>query len=87
MSTPIRYDGGFQEAMKPVARDTRALTDEVEHFDEPTGDMKRAARRVCAAFATDAEEAAMFMKMCGVHPSQWKDPVPSGVSHPPSRIV
>lgn len=77
MSTPMRYDGGFQEAMKPVARDTRALTDEVEHFDEPTNEMKRAARRIVAANANDPDECVTFLKMCGLHPTQWKDPQPT----------
>lgn len=57
-----------------MARDTRALTDEVEWFDEPTDDMKRAARKIIAGRSDNADEAAEFMRMCGVHPSQWKDP-------------
>lgn len=83
MTTPMKY--GYREWMSQMARDTRALTDEVEHFDEPTNDMKRAARRVVAANAADAKECALFLDMCGLHPSQWNDAAP--VASPPRRLV
>jgi hypothetical protein len=53
-----------------MARDTKALMDEVEYFDEPTLEMKRAAQRTICAYATDAAEAALFLDMCGVDPIQ-----------------
>lgn len=72
-----------------MPRDTRALTDEVEYFDEPADDMKRAARLTICSFAENVDEAHEFMKMCGLHPSQWQDPAlfEVGTARTPSRLV
>jgi hypothetical protein len=68
-----------------MARDTKALTDECEFFDEPTDDMKRAALRTLCGHAKDASEASEFALMLGVHPSQLNDA--SRVPPLPGRFV
>lgn len=50
-----------------MARDTRALTDEVEHFDEPTPEMKRSAQRVVCEHAFDLVDAVDLLQMLGLH--------------------
>lgn len=61
-----------------MARDSGALTDECEYFDEPDLEMKRAARRTIAVstrrLGISDEEAVEMMKMCGVHTSQTGEP-------------
>ena len=56
-----------------MARDSGALTDECEYFDEPDIEMKKAAQRTICRFADDAAEALMFMKMLGVDPQALKE--------------
>lgn len=63
-----------------MARDTRALTDEVEHFDEPTAEMKKATQRVTCSYAykhgLPPEATRELLLMLGVHPSQIPEPEP-----------
>lgn len=53
-----------------MARDTKALTDECEFFDEPDDSTKMAALRTICAHAKDAQDALELASMLGVHPSQ-----------------
>lgn len=53
-----------------MARDTTALTDEVEFFDEPTVEVKKRAQRVVASHSTDAAEARIFLQMLGLDAAQ-----------------
>lgn len=59
--------------MGTMARDTKALTDECEFFDEPTKDMKMAALRTTCAYAENAAEAEEFAMMLGIHPRQLRE--------------
>ena len=66
--------------------DRRALTSEVEYFDELTPDQVSKAQRVVAANALDAEDAEVLMMALGIHPKQvqedekWKNRVAQKVS-------
>lgn len=68
-----------------MARDTKALTDEVEFFDEPSRDTKMAALKTICAHSTDVSEALEVALMLGVHPSQLKEV--DRVDHGPGRFV
>lgn len=71
-----------------MARDTRARTDEVEWFDEPTLETKKAAQRTLCSMTVrhdgDASVAAELMMMCGIHPSQDRELVTNPIA---ARIV
>ena len=56
-----------------MRRDPRSLTDECEYFDPPSESQQEAARKTVCAFATDGEDAAMLLRMLGLHPTEPAD--------------
>ena len=52
-----------------MARDSRALTDQVDYFDELTEDQMARARLTVCANSANAAEATEMMMMLGIHPS------------------
>lgn len=59
-----------------MRRDPKALTDECEYFDPPTEDQQEAARKTVCSMAIDGDDAAMLLRMLGLHPNE---PVDSGL--------
>ena len=59
-----------------MRRDPRSLTDECEFFDPPTELQQEAARKTVCGMAIDADDAAMLLRMLGLHPNE---PVDSGL--------
>ena len=59
-----------------MKRDPRSLTDECEFFDPPTEDQQAAARKTVCGMAIDSEDAAMLLRMLGLHPNE---PVDNGL--------
>ena len=75
-----------------MIRDSRALTDQVDFFDELTDDQKARARRtVCAnavgyTTAEMADDAAELMLMLGIHPHVEADTFLTGPNIMPNQI-
>lgn len=59
-----------------MRRDPHCLTDECEYFDPPTELQQIAARKTVCSQAENAEDAAMLLRMLGLHPNE---PVDSGL--------
>lgn len=56
-----------------MRRDPRSLTDECEYFDPPSESQQEAARKTVCGMATDPEDAAMLLRMLGLHPNEPAD--------------
>jgi len=72
-----KYQDPQAQGRMKVARDTRALTDEVEFFDEPTPEQQRAARHTICLLGdrhgATPVEIGDILRMLGIHPRQADD--------------
>ena len=62
---------------RSMPRDSKNLTDVVEHFDPLSQDQKSKARLTVCHFAENSNDARDLMLALGIHPSQKEDDFPA----------